>query len=97
MKLKGTCNLCGICCWSADGKLHCSHLQVTGFAGTPNSSMCTVYDKRHDGMPIKMIDRDGVEHHPGRHVCAKDSDMETRAVFEKGISKGLCSLELADG
>jgi hypothetical protein len=46
-------------------------------------------------MPIKMIDRDGIEQGHGRHFCAKDSDVETRAIIEKGISKGLCSLEIA--
>jgi hypothetical protein len=95
MKLKGECNLCGICCFSHDGSLHCANLSVTLFAGAPNGTQCMVYAQRYDGMPIKMIDREGVEHHPGLHVCSKDSDMETRAIIEKGISKGLCSLEIA--
>ena len=92
MKLKGKCNFCGLCCFSASGA-KCENLQIVLLAGVPNGTVCTAYDKRYDGMPIRMLRPDGSEAEPGLHVCAKDSLAETLAIAEKGIGRG-CSLTI---
>jgi len=90
IKLTGTCNQCGLCCYSPEG-FKCLNLEVVKVPGQPEATRCRVYDKRYDGMPIVMQDPTTGELYGG--TCALDSFTETMAVIESGFGKG-CTLKL---
>jgi len=90
IKLTGTCNQCGLCCYSPEG-FKCLNLEVVKVPGQPEATRCRVYDKRYDGMPIVM-QQPGTGDIAGG-VCALDSFAETMTILETGIGKG-CSLEI---
>lgn len=58
-RLEGTCNRCGICCFSPDGEARCENLVVEGFPGDPDATRCGVWETRTHGMPIRMVRWDG--------------------------------------
>jgi len=90
LKLTGTCNKCGLCCYSPEG-FKCLNLEVVKVPGQPDGTRCRVYAKRYDGMPIVMQQRGTGDITGG--VCRKDSFDETMVILETGIGKG-CSLKL---
>jgi len=87
--LTGECNRCGLCCAPViDGVRHpCINLVPEGILGEPNSTLCSVYDTRYEGMPIKLVGIDTPA------VCRKGSDEEAMAILTNGIGQG-CSLEV---
>ena len=89
MKLIGECNLCGACCFSKSGAV-CENLEVSSRVGLPNASKCKVYAERYDGLPIRMIAKDGSIIRG--YYCAKNSPAEVKTIIEMGIKKGICSL-----
>jgi hypothetical protein len=93
MKLTGECNLCGACCFSKYGAV-CENLEILTRQGLPNTTRCTVYSKRYNGMPIRMIAKDG--RRLRGYYCAKNSPAEVEAIIEMGIKRGVCSLTRVD-
>ena len=93
MMLTGECNRCGACCFTKYGAV-CENLEILTRQGLPNATRCRVYAERYDGMPIRMIAKDG-RILRGYH-CAKTSPAETSVIIEMGIKKGVCSLKRVD-
>jgi hypothetical protein len=89
MKLTGECNLCGACCFSASGAV-CENLEILTRQGLPRATKCRVYAERYDGLPIRMIAKDG--RILRGYYCAKNSPAEAKSIIEMGIKKGVCSL-----
>ena len=89
MKLIGQCNLCGACCFTKSGAV-CEHLEILSRPGSPNASRCRVYAERYDGLPIRMIAKNG--RMLSGYYCAKNSAAEVEVIIEMGIKKGVCSL-----
>lgn len=96
----GTCNRCGLCC-SMEVKgylLVCEHLRAvisggqTKPLGAPEASRCGVYERRVDGMPIRLLDATGTPRMEGQ--CRKDHWLEDERIIARGIGKG-CSLRIA--
>jgi len=59
--------------------------------GTPEASWCGVYERRVDGMSVRMLDASGTARLVG--PCGKDSAQEDHMILDSGIGKG-CSLTL---
>lgn len=93
MKLTGQCNLCGVCCFTKYGAV-CENLEILTRQGLPNATRCRVYAERYDGMPIRMIAKDG--RRLSGYYCAKNSQAEVETIIEMGIKKGVCSLTRVD-
>ena len=93
MKLIGDCNLCGACCFSKSGAV-CENLEVLTQQGLPNGTRCRIYTQRYNGLPIRMITKDG--RILTGYYCAKNSVDEVKTIIDLGIKKGVCSLELRD-
>jgi hypothetical protein len=93
MMLTGECNLCGACCFTKSGAV-CENLEILTRQGLPNATRCRVYSERYDGMPIRMIAKDG--RILRGYYCAKNSPAETSVIIEMGIKKGVCSLTRVD-
>jgi hypothetical protein len=93
MKLTGKCNLCGACCFSKYGAV-CENLEILTRVGLPNATRCRVYAERYNGMPIRMIAKDG--RMLSGYYCAKNSPAEVKVIFEMGIKKGVCPLRRVD-
>ena len=91
MKLIGECNLCGACCFSKSGAV-CENLEILTRQGLPAATRCRVYAERYDGLPIRMIAKDG--RILRGYYCAKNSAAEVKTIIEMGIKKGVCSLTL---
>jgi len=89
MKLTGQCNFCGACCFSKSGAV-CENLEILTRPGLPNATKCRVYAERYNGMPIRMIAKDGKILRG--YYCAKNSAAEVKSIIEMGIKKGVCSL-----
>lgn len=92
MKLIGECNLCGACCFTKSGAI-CENLEILTRQGLPYSTRCRVYAERYNGLPIRMIGKNGRV--LGGYYCAKNSVAEVEAIIELGIKKGVCSLKLS--
>jgi len=93
--LRGECNRCGRCCVvERDGKPYaCTHLRHFQWIalGRPESTFCSVYDRRRHGMPITLRHQAGDEFEA---VCVADgSPEETAVIIARGIGRG-CSLEV---
>jgi hypothetical protein len=93
MMLTGECNLCGSCCFTKYGAV-CENLEILTRQGLPKATRCKAYGKRYDGMPIRMLAKDGRK--LSGYYCAKNSPAEVEVIIEMGIKKGVCSLTLAD-
>ena len=93
MMLTGECNQCGACCFTKHGAV-CENLEILTRPGLPDATRCKVYSKRYDGMPIRMIARDG--RLLKGYYCAKNSRAEVDVIVEMGIKKGVCSLRPID-
>jgi len=93
MRLTGECNLCGACCFTKYGAV-CENLDVLTRQGLPNATSCRVYAERYDGMPVRMIAKDG--RMLSGYYCAKNSPAEAKTIIEMGINKGVCSLRRVD-
>ena len=93
MMLTGECNLCGACCFTKYGAV-CENLEILTRQGLPNATRCRVYSERYDGMPIRMIAKDG--RILRGYYCAKNSPAEVSVIIEMGIKKGVCSLTRVD-
>jgi hypothetical protein len=89
MKLIGECNLCGACCFTQSGAV-CEHLEILSRPGSPHASRCSVYAERYNGLPIRMIGKNG--RILSGYYCAKDSAAEVKVIIEMGIKRGVCSL-----
>ena len=89
MKLTGEWNLCGACCFTKSGAV-CENLEILTREGSPNATRCRVYSERYDGLPIRMIAKDG--RILRGYYCAKNSPAEVKTIIEMGIKKGVCSL-----
>lgn len=78
--------------------LACEHLRATihgGRAlplGSPDASYCAVYERRVDGMEIKMLDHTGTPRMIGQ--CRKNHWLEDERIIARGLGKG-CSLRIA--
>jgi len=90
IKLTGTCNKCGLCCYDDVGA-KCLNLEVVKAPGRPDATHCRVYDKRYNGMPIVLQHAASGSIRGG--VCSLNSSAETLAIIETGLGKG-CSLEI---
>ena len=95
IKLKGSCNRCGLCCTGTapDGVgWHCEHLLATPTVplGLPEATKCAKYEGRRDRMPILLVRDDGKM---VTGVCFKGSWEETRTILTH-IGKG-CSLTMS--
>ena len=86
VKLTGTCNQCGLCCYI--GEFRCINLIVSGKPGEPMASKCGAYNSRYDGMPIVLVDPNGKTR---MATCSHGSELEDLEIFERGIGKG-CSM-----
>lgn len=93
MMLTGECNQCGACCFTKSGAV-CENLEILTREGLPNATRCRVYAERYDGLPIRMIAKDG--RILKGYYCAKNSPAETSVIIEMGIKKGVCSLARID-
>ena len=93
MLLTGECNRCGACCFTKYGAV-CENLEILTRKGLPNSTRCRVYAERYDGLPIRMIGKDG--RILSGYYCAKNSQAEVKTIMEMGIKKGVCSLRRVD-
>ena len=93
MMLTGECNQCGACCFTKSGAV-CENLEILTREGLPNATRCKVYAERYDGLPIRMITKDG--RRLKGYYCAKNSAAEMSVIIEMGIKKGLCSLTRID-
>ena len=93
MKLTGDCNLCGACCFTKYGAV-CENLEILTRQGLPNATRCRVYFERYNGMPIRMIAKDG--RILSGYYCAKNSPAEVKTIIDLGIKKGVCSLRRVD-
>ena len=93
MMLTGECNLCGACCFTKYGAV-CENLEILTRRGLPNATRCRAYAERYDGMPIRMLAKDGRK--LSGYYCAKNSPAEVEVIIEMGIKKGVCSLSLVD-
>jgi hypothetical protein len=93
MMLTGECNQCGACCFTKSGAV-CENLEILTRAGLPNATRCRGYDERYDGLPIRMITKDG--RILRGYYCAKNSPAEVSVIVEMGIKKGVCSLTRVD-
>jgi hypothetical protein len=93
MQLTGECNRCGACCFTKSGAI-CENLEVLTREGLPNATRCRVYAERYDGLPIRMITKDGKS--LSGYYCAKNSQAEVAVIIEMGIKTGVCSLQRAD-
>ena len=93
MMLNGKCSLCGSCCFTKYGAV-CENLEILTRPGLPNATRCRAYAERYDGMPIRILAKDGRK--LSGYYCAKNSPAEEEVIIEMGIKKGVCSLTLAD-
>ena len=93
MMLTGECNQCGACCFTRSGAV-CENLEILTREGLPNATRCRVYFERYDGLPIRMIAKDG--RILKGYYCAKNSPAEVSVIIEMGIKKGVCSLTRVD-
>jgi len=93
MMLTGECNQCGACCFTKSGAV-CENLEILTRQGLPNATRCRVYAERYDGMPIRMIAKDG--RILRGYYCAKNSPAEVSVIVEMGIKNGVCSLTRVD-
>ena len=93
MLLTGECNRCGACCFTKSGAV-CENLEMLTREGLPNATRCRVYSERYDGLPIRMIAKDG--RMLSGYYCAKNSPAEVKTIIEMGIKKGVCSLKRVD-
>ena len=66
MSYTGDCNLCGRCCEITVNHIErgatvfrCSNLGVFDQIGIAGATLCMVWDKRWQGMPIVMVSEDG--------------------------------------
>ena len=91
--LTGECNQCGACCFTKSGAV-CENLEILTREGLPNATRCRVYAERYDGLPIRMITKDGRSLRG--YYCAKNSPAEVQVIIEMGIKKGVCSLTRVD-
>lgn len=95
VRLEGACNQCGLCCTMAVNgtRVACEFLEITRVPGEPLATRCTVYDRRWQGMPIRMVDPEGlvVFDRGARIVCGVGSIGEALSILSRGIGKG-CSL-----
>jgi hypothetical protein len=79
--------------------LVCEHLRARldgGHAkplGAPDASYCAVYERRVDGMPIRMLDHTGTPRMVGQ--CRKHHWLEDERIIARGLGKG-CSLRIAE-
>lgn len=77
---------------SGENLYRCEFLSVTGTLGESQASMCTIHEKRYDGMAIRLINNN---HRGKRDViyaqCGKDSEREVLAILPM-IGRG-CSLQ----
>ena len=96
-RLVGACNRCGLfCTGDREGRrIVCEHLASLGPLGRPDASRCLLYGARWDGMPIRMMD-EATGAFAVWATCAKDSEIETRVILERGIGQG-CSLAVEEG
>jgi len=92
VKLTGTCNKCGLCCYDELGA-KCLNLEVVKTPGQPQATRCRVYDKRYDGMPIILQHPTDGSIRGG--TCRLNSTAETLSIIETGFGKG-CSLKVAE-
>jgi len=93
MILTGECNQCGACCFTKSGAV-CENLEILTREGLPNATRCKVYSERYDGLPIRMIAKDG--RILRGYYCAKNSPAEVSVIIEMGIKNGVCSLTRVD-
>lgn len=94
IRLKGTCNRCGLCCFTEDYR--CLNLEITDVPGKPFATRCLVYESRRPEMPILLVNKytGNVE---AMGVCAdRNGEEETENIIKRGIGKG-CSLEVVNG
>lgn len=104
LRWAGTCNQCGLCCTidvqhnGRQMRLSCEHLRVYLSGGVPlpvghpEATKCAVYERRVDGMPIKMLDATGTARMEGQ--CRQNHWLEDERILVRGLGKG-CSLRLA--
>ncbi len=89
--LLGACCRCGACC---DDPIYgrCENLIVEEGKkiGEEGASRCGVYEKRYNGMPIRVISKTGAILNT---VCLKDSVEETKEIVTRGMGRG-CSLRV---
>ena len=95
IKLRGECSKCGLCCvgTAPDGVgWHCEFLMVTPTVplGLPEATKCGVYERRWNGMPIRLVRNDATM---VAGVCFKNCWEETHQILPH-IGKG-CSLTMA--
>src|SRR5258705_10010152 len=93
MMLTGECNQCGACCFTRAGAV-CENLEILTQEGLPKATRCRVNSERYDGLPIRMIAKDG--RILKGYCCAKNSPAEVSVIIEMGIKKEECSLTLVD-
>ena len=89
MMLTGECNQCGACCFTKYGAV-CENLEILTRQGLPNATGAESTAERYDGLPIRMIAKDG--RILRGYYCAKNSPAEMSVIIEMGIKKGVCSL-----
>jgi hypothetical protein len=53
--------------------------------GLPNVTKCRIYAERYDGLPIRMISKNG--RMLSGYYCAKNSAAEVKSIIEMGIKK----------
>lgn len=89
--LEGICNKCGVCCVGIhEGEqVFCENLEILGELGSPDATMCRIHASRVLNTPIWMLN--SVGERVFETICAKDNELETRTILEKGIGRG-CSL-----
>jgi len=79
--------------------LVCEHLRAKIHGGrvlplgSPDASACAVYERRVDGMEIKMLDHTGTPRMIGQ--CRKNHWLEDERIIARGLGKG-CSLRIAE-
>ena len=93
MMLAGECNQCGACCFTKSGAV-CENLEILTLPGLPNATRCRIYSERYDGLPIRMIAKDG--RMLSGYYCAKNTPAEVKVIIEMGIKKKVCSLTRVD-
>lgn len=88
--LKGHCNQCGLCCFTAG--MRCINLIITDTPGQPMATKCALWSTRFNGMHIFFIRPDSTIGGEGR--CEVESLQGDVNIIERGIGNG-CSLEIA--
>lgn len=77
-----------------DGQLRCLNLQIISEPGTPMATKCKVYHNRSYGMPIVLVNPNGVIEAIASCTFG-DGRIEMKEIIEKGIGKG-CSMEVVE-